>query len=157
MYATKNTITTIVYLLPMSSPRSCFIPATNARPRLVLSISDIEYMIPRIGRRRRSTRRLVQALELTWWPCYNVQRTHMTLFWCASSMPYTGDSLPGLRCANSCSSRWINSKSSFFIDSSSWGLAEIDAIVVTYGFLGTSTNRKNRKVMWIRSTTQAVL
>ena len=132
MYATKNTITTIVYLVPMSSPRSCSIPATNASPRLVLSISDMEYMIPRIGRRRRSTRRLVRTSDLAYLSRWNVEKTHMTLFWCASSIPYTGDSLPGVQCASSCSSRWTNSMSSFFMDPSSWGLAEIDVIVANW-------------------------
>lgn len=49
MYVTKNIMTIIVYRFPIVSPRSSDIPATMARPMLVRSTRDIEYMMPRIG------------------------------------------------------------------------------------------------------------
>lgn len=54
---TKNSMVMIVYWL-LDRCRSLFIPATAARPRFVLSTSDMEYIHPRMGSSRRSILRL---------------------------------------------------------------------------------------------------
>lgn len=66
IYATKKTITIIVYLSPIRSPKSCCIPATRASPKLVRSTREIEYIKPRIGRRRMSIRRLESVSVYCW-------------------------------------------------------------------------------------------
>ena len=57
-YVMKNNRTTVLYL-SLVSFRSTPMPATIATPRFVLSMSDTQYMKPRVGMSRRSTLRII--------------------------------------------------------------------------------------------------
>ena len=65
IYEIKNNITTTVYRLPTARSSSSCIPATRAKPKLVRSIRDMEYIAPNIGKSRISILRLFSLSELS--------------------------------------------------------------------------------------------